>query len=445
MATADAAIRSPRWRRPSSAAVAVLLVVGGLYVSDRALHGAASFPGGGLAIPAWTALAGVLAWLATRLRRRWRELVLASVATALAVGVLELALPRVAPERGFPRLRGIRSQLLHHALPAHRTLFAGLWASDGGPVLVRTNGDGLRDDREREDYLAQPRRVAILGDSFVFGWGVRQEEAWPQRLEALLRQRTGEGVAVLNAGVFSYSPLLSERQWRHSVAAYRPQLVIQVLDATDVGDDWKYASEAAGGPDGAFPWPDDPDVAWHGAVWELVRPGWDELRPALLYPLRRLRHLAAPGRDYYDFRLTIDGQVETNRFFVYRHPLSVTRPYFAATWGHVERLAAEVTASGARFAVVILPRFQHWSRREAPHNWEHDQYRLDEPYQDEMFRFYDGQAVGAPFPVLDLLPAFRATDRFPLAFDRDPHLNADGNAFLAETLLPSVTAWLAAP
>jgi lysophospholipase L1-like esterase len=56
------------------------------------------------------------------------------------------------------------------------------------------NSAGLRDD---ESSLTHPRVIA-LGDSYTMGWGVQQDESFPQLLEKEL------GWRVLNAGVSSY-------------------------------------------------------------------------------------------------------------------------------------------------------------------------------------------------------------------------------------------------
>lgn len=59
---------------------------------------------------------------------------------------------------------------------------------------LRINSAGLRDD---EASLVGPELI-VLGDSFALGWGVGQEQSFPQRLESLT------GLKVLNAGVPSY-------------------------------------------------------------------------------------------------------------------------------------------------------------------------------------------------------------------------------------------------
>ena len=73
------------------------------------------------------------------------------------------------------------------------------------------NFQGLRDD---EDALRGPEVIA-LGDSYTMGWGVEQDEAFPQVFESLTGRRT------LNAGVSSYGTVremrLLERINTHSL------------------------------------------------------------------------------------------------------------------------------------------------------------------------------------------------------------------------------------
>ena len=61
-------------------------------------------------------------------------------------------------------------------------------------TTLQINSQGLRDD---ERSLAAPE-VIVLGDSHTMGWGVQQDEAFPQQLEK------ATGLTVLNAGVPSY-------------------------------------------------------------------------------------------------------------------------------------------------------------------------------------------------------------------------------------------------
>jgi lysophospholipase L1-like esterase len=61
-------------------------------------------------------------------------------------------------------------------------------------VEVSVNSYGLRDDERSLEFPT----VIALGDSFTMGWGVRQDESFPQLLEQ------GLGQTVLNAGMSSF-------------------------------------------------------------------------------------------------------------------------------------------------------------------------------------------------------------------------------------------------
>ena len=59
---------------------------------------------------------------------------------------------------------------------------------------------------------------------------------------------------------------------------------------------------------------------------------------------------------------------------------------------------------------------------------------MPEPHQDEYLRFFETQRPQVEYAMLNLLPAFQQTDRFPLVFKNDPHWNAQGHAFVGETV-----------
>jgi len=136
--------------------------------------------------------------------------------------------------------------------------------------------------------------------------------------------------------------------------------------------------------------------------------------------------------DYFKFEIDVNGVRETNRFFIYRHPLDKTRAFFDTTMGNIDQIAVLSAKMGAGFALAVTPRFHHWNAKECPDNWEKDAYGLHEPYQYEYFRYFED--TKRDYPTINLLPDFKATDKYPLVFREDPHWNANGHAFVAETI-----------
>ncbi len=389
-------------------------------------------------------LASVVAWclllvaglvVGLRFRRAETWLVLCSVMVTLLISEAGL---RLAYPPAWRPLRKLPSREFHHVNHPSVTMYQG--RAEGVHVVVRTNEDGFRSERGRAEFLRYHDRVVVLGDSFTFGSLVSQEAAFPQVMEQELRKRLRrDDIAVLNAGTISYSPLLAQRLFDGIAIHYRPTLVLFVLDATDIGDDYNYENElVADGAGGHFDWEGLEVTPYYGAVGQVVH--LNEILDAFARPVTKLRHIAGlrPAStkpyDWYRFRAEVGGRLEKNRFFIYRHPLEETHRFFDRSYGYIEALAQSVQRAGATFILVVTPRYHHWNPKECPDNWEADQYAVDEPYQYEYFRYFAERRAGAPFEIYDLLPAFRATREFPLVLRDDPHWNATGNAFVARTL-----------
>lgn len=97
-------------------------------------------------------------------------------------------------------------------------------------VTVEISSDGLRD---REFSMKKPSatfRIAVVGDSVTFGWGVPQSQTYPKRLEALLNKQRplGPQVAfeIINFGVGNYSAEDAAAMLQHKTFKYVPDMVI---------------------------------------------------------------------------------------------------------------------------------------------------------------------------------------------------------------------------
>jgi lysophospholipase L1-like esterase len=81
----------------------------------------------------------------------------------------------------------------------------GVFRRGASGVTGRTNRWGLRSP-ETAPGDADVTRILVIGDSFAFGWGVEEGEAFPRRLEALLRARhPHRRIEVVNAAIPGYS------------------------------------------------------------------------------------------------------------------------------------------------------------------------------------------------------------------------------------------------
>jgi hypothetical protein len=95
-------------------------------------------------------------------------------------------------------------------------------------INVKINSKGLRDREYAYERTPGTPRVLVIGDSFVWGYGVEQQETFPKVLEA-----RRPGVEVINAGVAGYGTDQELLWLRSEGVRYRPDLVILVMCGND--------------------------------------------------------------------------------------------------------------------------------------------------------------------------------------------------------------------
>jgi lysophospholipase L1-like esterase len=108
-------------------------------------------------------------------------------------------------------------------------------------VRVRTNAAGFRGPALPGDKPPYVYRIVVLGDSFTWGYGVRERQAFPARLERRLNARlvargSERRVEVVNLGLPGAGPLDYLYHLRHTGLGLAPDLVVVGLFANDVND-----------------------------------------------------------------------------------------------------------------------------------------------------------------------------------------------------------------
>ncbi len=101
-------------------------------------------------------------------------------------------------------------------------------------VPVTTNSQGLRD---REYPYQKPEntfRIVGLGDSSMFGWGVRMEDSMLEVLETTLNERSSSTkYDVINFGVPGYNTAIEVDVFVEKCLKYSPDLVIMHFNTND--------------------------------------------------------------------------------------------------------------------------------------------------------------------------------------------------------------------
>ena len=302
--------------------------------------------------------------------------------------------------------------------------------------VVVINTLGWHDRPRAARKSAGTYRVAVVGDSLVEGLQVPRDATLTARLEdRFARERThGPRIEVLNAGISGMSPVLEYLLIRDRVLALEPDVILLALFMNDVSEDVRWRSlvefDGAGRPirltattsrTAFVPPPLKRFLQRHSrlAVFLTNLHHFGRVRP------RRIYSEGAEG--------WTSGEPPGDIFAAIREPSTpATDAAWAFTLTMLEHTAALVRERTVGFAVVVVPAPNQVSARE----WRHGRraWRLDteawSPAQARVVAW--GAARGVP--VLDLLPALRRSEEFPLFFPFDGHFTPRGHEAAAEIL-----------
>lgn len=106
-------------------------------------------------------------------------------------------------------------------------------------VILHMNNIGMRDDHVVIPKPAGEKRLLVLGDSFMEGWGVQRGEMFTDRLEVELKKHDPD-INVVAAGTSSWSTLTELAWLRHNGLDLEIDAVILALDTTDPAGDSFY-------------------------------------------------------------------------------------------------------------------------------------------------------------------------------------------------------------
>lgn len=241
------------------------------------------------------------------------------------------------------------------------------------------NVDGMRD---RPHAVAKPagvRRVMCLGDSTTYGQHLEADEAWPQRLQALLDQRSWD-FEVFNVALPAWSTRQQRIAYQRICRKYWPDQVLLAICLNDVPDLQNNLSR----PPAMLSW-----LFTHSA---FVR-----------------RVVDAEGRQIRSVRALFDAPER-----------AAVRDGYQRLFEELRALHRDVRADGARLALLVLPfRFQLGPDAPPPRP------------QAALLEFCAREGL----PLLDLLPAFQRLGA--AAFVDEDHPTAAGAALIATEVAAS--------
>ncbi len=100
-------------------------------------------------------------------------------------------------------------------------------------VDVNINWHGLRGPEFQNEKPPGKKRILILGDSIVFGWGAPQESIFALALQKLFSRVTPD-VEVIPAGVVSWNTRTEYEYLKSAGIHFKPDVVVLVIVSNDV-------------------------------------------------------------------------------------------------------------------------------------------------------------------------------------------------------------------
>lgn len=234
-------------------------------------------------------------------------------------------------------------------------------------------------------------RIATMGDSSTFGYGVRWEDTYSAQLVSELA-RHGVQAEVLCAGTVGHSVVQGLERYRHHVRPYKPDVVVAAYGAVNDGfpvdrsDSDKIAIRREMGGERYRWWRERSRIVQFAA----------SLRAS-----SRSGNTAAPGEPV--------ARVSLDRFET-----------------ALAELAQLVEGDGAQLVVVSMPRKPHAEERR-PHL---------PPYTERLHELAEREA----WPVVDIYASFRAEGDLETWMIDGFHPAPPGHAHIAERLTQAILA-----
>ena len=168
-----------------------------------------------------------------------KNIILLLVSTALMLIIAEMAIRASGIYKTYAERSGGRysspyacvNKSWHHVLSPHQPFvqnkkeFSTSWTA---------NNEGLND----KDFTTakKDKRIMILGDSYTEGVGADNDSCFPKQLSYLLANNFPNPTEIWNCGLSGSDPIYEFRLFNDKLLKYNPDMVMVVINFTDVDD-----------------------------------------------------------------------------------------------------------------------------------------------------------------------------------------------------------------
>jgi lysophospholipase L1-like esterase len=348
---------------------------------------------------------------ASVLRKLLRRAALALVGLAVALVALEFGLRAAGWGRKASRYLDPDVGVRFYGNQRHDA-----FGRDGPLVSFSVNQEGLRGPWYEGSGPPDVLRVLCLGDSFTFGWGVEDDQAYPWQLQGLLEAELGSGKAqVANFGspIFNtvseraiYAKLARGKRWDAMFLGWYPNDIQPASYDMRFTDHWVFHALAGTALLEFFHYRVREHIPW----FEVERSSQD-IERVLLYQENFARIEADPDDE-------------------------LGRSFWEAGMTQLRGLIADVRGDGTRAAVILFPTNpQVTALREAlARSGAEGEALLAGPLAAPQRRVR-AELAAMDVPVIDLLRPLAECPQDPFGEVDNGHLNALGYRITAEHAL----------
>lgn len=278
-----------------------------------------------------------------------------------------------------------------------------------------------------EEYTDEEFILFFTGDSMTRGERLMPFNAFPEKARLVLEARWPDRkVRAVNGGWDSSSPILQLRQLMQLAPRYRPDIIVQAFDMTDFHDDVHYDQRLR-----ELKFRESTELSIFQAMYIRLSlmAGLDRLGPWLL------RHFVATAPSDGSDR---DELGNVTQLFAMLQSLDESRPALELSWTTILRTHEFARSIGARYMLVVLPRWQQYNMNECPRCPKDPVDKS--PFVGEPLRYFRERAATAPFPIVIPDEDLRTSGVFPTTFDDDFHYNEAGHTIVGEAVARAMIA-----
>ena len=341
----------------------------------------------------------------------------------------------------------------HHIPPPY---YSGTMHSEGDFDLpFTTNNRGMRGPGDYTyEKSAGTYRIAVMGDSFAFGVGVKADETASAVLADLLA-RSGDGrYEVYNFGMNSYSPLLEYIYLSREVVKYRPDMVILMLDLCDVQDDYLYEPHIVRDAEGAIVGCDPFRSGGGPDLYALLKKHSRfiaRLDTKLIDSFRKIRTIGFTRYMRNKFQgkrnkveIVTNPDIDTiyfDRFLFSREgkDAAVVRRHWERTASYLGMIKRYLDERGIRFILVVYPYGHHVGAEQWPvgrRYWGFEAGRVYDPAA--ALALVTSYAERNDIDLVSLVDVMRDHADEKLYYDRDGHLTPAGQRLVGKAMYDRV-------